>query len=80
MNENEMSQETERLRRELDEVTKSRDRWIELARAMFNLGPQEDMEKELQDLMNQPSYRIDDIIEDLRREPESPKQGKQIPA
>ena len=81
MNEQELREENERLRRELAEVTKSRERLREIVCAITPVDPSDVMESMVQEMMQRPVHGIDDIIEDLRRDqPGASKTGKQIPA
>ncbi len=79
MNEQEMQQEIERLRRELADVTKSRDRLREMICDILPMDSPEVTEALVLEMMEQPAQGIEDIIAELRRD-EPPQQGRQIPA
>lgn len=81
MNENEMREEIERLRRELDAANKSRERLREMVFAFFPIDPPEVMEKRVEEMMQQPMKGIDDIITELMAdERDSTQNGQSIPA
>jgi hypothetical protein len=66
MSEQEMLQEIERLRRELADMTKSRDRLREMIYAIVPLDSPDVTEELILEMMQQPAQGIDDIIADLR--------------
>ena len=81
MNEQELRDENERLRRGLAEATKSRDRLREMICAILPVEPPDVIEKEIEEMMSKPARGIDDIIEELRRgEVLCPQKKEQIPA
>jgi hypothetical protein len=67
MDEQEVRQEIERLRRELADVTKSRDRLREMICDILPVDSPEVMEALVLEMMAQPARGIEDIIADLRR-------------
>ena len=77
----ELRDENERLRRELEMVNKSCGRLREMICAILPVDPPELMEKQIQDMMKQPVTGIDDIVEELlRSEPGNPQKNQQISA
>ena len=81
MSERELLEENERLRRELADMTKSRERLREMVCALFPVDPPEVTEKLVLEMMQQPLCGIEDIIEDLLRDnPSDSREGRQIPA
>jgi hypothetical protein len=68
MSEQEMMQEIERLRRELETANRSRERLREIVCAILPLDPLQVMEKQIQKMMQGPVFGIEDIIADLRQD------------
>jgi hypothetical protein len=81
MSEQELLQENERLRRELEAANKSRERLREIVCALLPVDPPEVMERQVQEMMQGAVYGIEDIIADLlQKEPDSPSANRSIPA
>jgi hypothetical protein len=79
MTEQQLLQENERLRRELAEANKSRERLREMLCAFFPLDPPDVLEKQVLEMMQQPMHGIEDIIAELHCD-EPPEKNRQIPA
>jgi DNA repair exonuclease SbcCD ATPase subunit len=81
MIEQELRNENERLRRELAEAAKSRERLREMVCALMPVDSPDVLEKQIQEMMKLPVHGIDDIIEELSRdERSSPQKSRPIPA
>jgi len=81
MTEPEMREEIERLRRELAIANTSRERLREMLCMVLAVPPPDIMEKEIEEMMKQPMFGIEDIIEELRRDgPDGWTEGHPIPA
>jgi hypothetical protein len=79
MTEREMKDEIERLRAELAEANKSRERLREMICAILPVAPPEVMEREIEEMMRNPPSDITDIIADMMSD-RSEGEGRQIPA
>lgn len=81
MTEQELRDENERLRRELETANKSRERLRAMICTILPVDSPELMEKQIQEMMKQPMVGIDDIVEELLREElGNPQKNQQIPA
>ena len=80
MSEQEMLNEIERLRGELETANKSRERLREMLCLVLPVDPPEVTEKLVLEMLQQPVYGIEDIIADLRDGPNSSQTSRPIPA